>query len=104
MMMAPTPRLRDYAGPAILSCGFRPFFLLGSLHAGLAVLAWLPMFYGELGFAILLSPRDWHIHEMLYGYLPAVVTPQSPTGQDDCPCRASHCLCLSSPGASADWP
>ena len=20
------------------------------------------------------APRDWHVHEMLYGYLPAVVT------------------------------
>lgn len=72
--MAPIPRLRDYAGPAILSYGFRPFFLLGSIYAGLAVLAWLPMFYGELEVSTLFSPRDWHIHEMLYGYLPAVVT------------------------------
>ncbi|SEG49819.1 NnrS family protein [Bosea lathyri] len=72
--MAPIPRLRDYVGPAILSYGFRPFFLLGSIYAGLAVLAWLPMFYGELEVSTLFSPRDWHIHEMLYGYLPAVVT------------------------------
>lgn len=72
--MAPIPRLRDYAGPAILSYGFRPFFLLGSIYAGLAILAWLPMFYGELEVSTLFSPRDWHIHEMLYGYLPAVVT------------------------------
>jgi uncharacterized protein involved in response to NO len=72
--MAPIPRLRAYTGPAILSYGFRPFFLLGSLYAGLAVLAWLPMFYGELQVSTLLAPRDWHIHEMLYGYLPAVIT------------------------------
>ncbi len=72
--MAPIPRLRDYVGPAILSYGFRPFFLLGSIYAGLAVLAWLPMFHGELEVSTLFSPRDWHIHEMLYGYLPAVVT------------------------------
>ncbi|MDF2970439.1 MAG: hypothetical protein K0R61_889, partial [Microvirga sp.] len=25
--MAPIPRLRDYTGPALLSYGFRPFFL-----------------------------------------------------------------------------
>lgn len=31
--MAPIPRLRDYRGPAILSYGFRPFFLLGALQA-----------------------------------------------------------------------
>ncbi|SFJ04131.1 uncharacterized protein involved in response to NO [Bosea sp. OK403] len=72
--MAPIPRLREYVGPALLSYGFRPFFLLGSIYAGLAILAWLPMFYGELEIATLFSHRDWHIHEMLYGYLPAVVT------------------------------
>ena len=22
----------------------------------------------------MLAPRDWHVHEMLYGYLPAVIT------------------------------
>lgn len=30
----PTPRLRRYDGPAILSYGFRPFFLLGSIYSG----------------------------------------------------------------------
>ena len=73
-MMAPIPRLRDYTGPALLSYGFRPFFLFGSLYAGLAILAWLPMFYGELELSTAFAPRDWHVHEMLYGYLPAVIT------------------------------
>ena len=50
--MAPIPRLRSYEGPALLSYGFRPFFLLGSLYAGLAILVWLPMFYGELSLAL----------------------------------------------------
>ncbi|WP_262029261.1 NnrS family protein [Microvirga sp. Mcv34] len=72
--MAPIPRLRDYSGPALLSYGFRPFFLLGSFYAGIAVLAWLPIFYGELELSSVFTPRDWHIHEMLYGYLPAIIT------------------------------
>ncbi|WP_262273022.1 NnrS family protein [Microvirga yunnanensis] len=72
--MAPIPRLRDYNGPALLSYGFRPFFLFGSLYAGLSILAWLPMFYGELELSTAFAPRDWHVHEMLYGYLPAVIT------------------------------
>ncbi len=72
--MAPIPRLRNYTGPAFLSYGFRPFFLFGSLYAGLAILVWLLMFYGHLEVSTLLAPRDWHIHEMLYGFLPAVVT------------------------------
>src|SRR5215208_4442420 len=70
----PTPRLRRYDGPAILSYGFRPFFLLGSIYSGLAILVWLPVFRGELELASALAPRDWHVHEMLYGYLPAVIT------------------------------
>ena len=72
--MAGIPRLRDYQGPALLSYGFRPFFLFGSLYAGLAVLAWLPVLNGQLELASAFAPRDWHVHEMLYGFVPAVVT------------------------------
>ena len=72
--MNPVPRLRDYRGPALLSYGFRPFFLLGAVYAGLAILAWLPLFNGELALSTAFGPIDWHVHEMLYGYLPAVVT------------------------------
>jgi uncharacterized protein involved in response to NO len=68
------PRLRDYRGPVLLSYGFRPFFLFGAIYAGLAVLAWLPIFNGELNVWSAFSATDWHAHEMLYGYLPAVVT------------------------------
>ena len=72
--MAGIPRLRDYRGPALLSYGFRPFFLFGSLYAGLAVLAWLPVLNGQLELASAFAPRDWHVHEMLYGFVPAIVT------------------------------
>jgi len=71
--MGAVPRLRAYAGPAFLSHGFRPFFLLAALHAGLAVPLWLAVFDGELAFATAYSPRDWHIHEMIYGFVPAVM-------------------------------
>ncbi|KZE29259.1 NnrS family protein [Chelatococcus daeguensis] len=68
------PRLRRYTGPALLSYGFRPFFLLGAIYAGLAILAWVPMFHGQLELATAFSPRDWHVHEMLFGYVAAIVT------------------------------
>lgn len=71
--MTATPRLRPYGGPAVLSYGFRPFFLLGALWAGIEILAWLPMLKGELSLATVFSPLDWHIHEMLFGFVPAVV-------------------------------
>src|SRR6476660_7273874 len=70
----PAARRRAYRGPAILSYGFRPFFLLGAIYAGLAILVWLPVFHGELLLHSAFAPRDWHVHEMLYGYLPAVIT------------------------------
>jgi uncharacterized protein involved in response to NO len=71
--MSPIPRLKDYRGPALLSYGFRPFFLFGAIYAALAILAWLPMFNGELALSTAFGPIDWHVHEMLYGYLPAIV-------------------------------
>jgi uncharacterized protein involved in response to NO len=58
----------------LFSYGFRPFFLLGSIYAGLAILVWLPLFYGEITLSSAFAPRDWHVHEMLFGYLPAVIT------------------------------
>ena len=36
--------------------------------------AWLPILHGQLALMTAFSPRDWHVHEMLYGYVPAVVT------------------------------
>jgi uncharacterized protein involved in response to NO len=69
-----TARRRAYRGWPLFANGFRPFFLLGAIQAALAVLVWLPAFYGELRLASAFAPRDWHVHEMLYGYLPAVMT------------------------------
>ena len=31
------------------------------------------IFYGELEVSTAFAPRDWHVHEMLYGYLTAVI-------------------------------
>ncbi|HJS06802.1 MAG TPA: NnrS family protein, partial [Pirellulales bacterium] len=72
--MAGIPRLRAYRGPAILSYGFRPFFLFGAAYAGLAILVWLPLFQGQIDLASTFTARDWHVHEMLYGFVPAIVT------------------------------
>lgn len=68
------PRFRSYQGPAILSYGFRPFFLLGSAYAGLSILFWVPAYSGLVETSSLFAPVDWHVHEMLFGYLAAVVT------------------------------
>jgi uncharacterized protein involved in response to NO len=72
--MAPIPRLKPYAGPALFAYGFRPFFLFGALHAGAMILIWIPVFTGAFAVPTAFAPRDWHVQEMLYGYVPAVVT------------------------------
>ncbi len=66
-------RLRAYQGPAILSYGFRPFFLLGSIYAGMTIPVWLAVFEGELQLPTAFGPLDWHVHEMLFGYVAAVI-------------------------------
>lgn len=68
------PRLKDYQGPALLSYGYRPFFFFGALYAGLSVLLWIPLFYGELSLMTAFTGVDWHVHEMFFGFLAAVVT------------------------------
>lgn len=68
--------MRDLAKappPAIFSYGFRPFFLAAAIVAALTMLAWLPLYLGLWSLGGVLSPLDWHIHEMLYGYAPAVI-------------------------------
>lgn len=59
--------------PVLLSYGFRPFFLLASIFAGLSVPAWLCAYWGEITIGGLFQPRDWHVHEMIFGYVPGVV-------------------------------
>ena len=65
--------LRAYRGPAILSYGFRPFFLGGSIWAAVAMVLFIPMLQGNLALPTALNPIDWHQHELLYGFLPAIV-------------------------------
>ena len=66
-------RLPPYAGPALFSYGFRPFFLAATLF-GLGVIpVWLLIWNGEMGLAPPFTPVDWHVHEMLFGYAAAVI-------------------------------
>jgi uncharacterized protein involved in response to NO len=73
-IMPAIPRTRPPTGPALFSYGFRPFFLLGALQAGLAMLVWVPAYLGAIMLPSAFSPLDWHVHEMLYGFVPAVAT------------------------------
>jgi uncharacterized protein involved in response to NO len=72
-MPAALARRRFYAGPALFSYGFRPFFLGGAVWAALALLLWLPQYNSALSLPTAFGPIGWHVHEMLYGYVAAVV-------------------------------
>ena len=72
-MPAALQRRRDYAGPALFAYGFRPFFLAAGIWAEFGLLLWLPQYMGALALPTYFSPLDWHIHEMLYGYVAAAV-------------------------------
>src|SRR5512147_817411 len=63
-----------YQGPVFFSYGFRPFFLGAALFAGVAIPAWLLMLGGVGRLESLYPARDWHVHEMVFGFLPAVIT------------------------------
>jgi len=64
----------NYQGPAFLSYGFRPFFLSAALFAGIAIPVWALILTGWTDSPFRYAPRDWHVHEMLFGFLPAVIT------------------------------
>lgn len=63
----------SWSTPFWLTCGFRPFFLLGSLAMAVSVLAWLPLLLGAYQVPTTFTPRDWHVHTMLFGALPAII-------------------------------
>jgi uncharacterized protein involved in response to NO len=57
----------------VLSYGFRPFFLAGALHAAATVALWVPAYLGITTTPGALPPIAWHSHELLFGYVPAIV-------------------------------
>lgn len=71
--MVAIPRYRPHAGQALLSAGFRPFFLLSAIWAAIAVPLWLGFFAGIGAVPTLLPPAVWHAHEMVFGYAAATV-------------------------------
>lgn len=65
--------VRDYRGPPLFGFGFRIFFLLAASFSAVAVPLWVTaMLAGGDGLADAIT-RDWHVHEMLFGYTGAVI-------------------------------
>lgn len=72
-MASTSQQARDWQGPAILSFGFRPFFLFGALWAAGAMVLWVAMISGSVSAPMAFDPVTWHAHSFLFGYLPAIV-------------------------------
>lgn len=68
-MATTAERYRTYEGIALFSMGFRPFFLAAGLFATLSLPLWIAAYSGWLPGL----DRDWHVHEMLFGYLGSVI-------------------------------
>lgn len=64
----PVPRGIARSGPAILSYGFRPFFLLASVFAAFDMVLWIGALSGTWSVGGAAGPIAWHAHEMLFGY------------------------------------
>ncbi len=57
-----------------LARAFRPFFFAAGLFSGLLLLAWVLMLAGVFAPPSHLSARDWHMHEMIFGFFTAAMT------------------------------
>ncbi|MEQ6250445.1 NnrS family protein [Sulfitobacter sp. HNIBRBA3233] len=72
-MSSTAEQMRAWRGPALLTFGFRPFFLGAGVWAVLIMALWVPMLSGALTVPTAFDPVSWHAHEFLFGYLSAVV-------------------------------
>jgi uncharacterized protein involved in response to NO len=67
------PRYQPWSGPALLSAGFRPFFLIAGIWAAVALPVWLAALGGKLVLPSAFAPVAWHAHELLFGFVMAAV-------------------------------
>ncbi|MBK1668455.1 hypothetical protein CKO28_10455 [Rhodovibrio sodomensis] len=65
------PRYKAYAGPAVLSQGFRPFFLAAGVWAVAGMLLWSGAILRGGPLPTAFEPAVWHAHAMLFGFVGA---------------------------------
>lgn len=73
MSKLPPSSRSAHVPPAILSLGFRPFFLAGALFAAAMIALWVPWFLGLIAVPSAFPPAAWHAHELLFGLMPAII-------------------------------
>jgi len=67
-------RRRMAASHPFLRGGFRPFFFGGAAWAAVALTLWLFTLAGKLALPTAFDPLAWHRHEMLFGFVGAVIS------------------------------
>ncbi len=72
-MSTTTEKMRAWRGPAVLSYGYRPFFLLAALWAALVMALWILAISGVIAWTAAFDPVAWHAHSLLFGYSTAVI-------------------------------
>jgi len=68
-----TDKKVEEAIPPVLRLGFRPFFLLGSVYAVIAIALWVWMFQSGQPELLQVPALWWHVHEMVFGFAMAIV-------------------------------
>ena len=68
---APTMVASPAAG--LWSLAFRPFFLAAAIWAALALTLWIVLFMTGGALPSRFDPLSWHIHAMLFGFVPAAI-------------------------------
>jgi uncharacterized protein involved in response to NO len=73
---APTSQsLQAVGGTPVLRLGFRPFYLGGAVFGVVAITLWLFAVYGYpvAGRSLAVNGMLWHVHEMIFGFVAAIV-------------------------------
>ncbi len=64
---------RMAASPPILRGGFRPFFFGGTAWALIALTLWIISLAGQMSLPTAFEALAWHRHEMLFGFVGAII-------------------------------
>jgi uncharacterized protein involved in response to NO len=67
------PASRPPRNFSLWNLGFRPFYLLAGIFATLSVPVWTAQYAGWLGAHGIVAGPLWHAHEMIFGYVFAVI-------------------------------
>ncbi|MEC8429255.1 MAG: NnrS family protein, partial [Pseudomonadota bacterium] len=65
--------MTDKLPAPVFRLAFRSFFLAGSVFSFVAILAWLLFLNGKLTLSAYGGAIFWHSHEMLFGFVSAIV-------------------------------